>query len=140
MEQAPKPIRMGLVTALPSRTAAKPTTFLGPQFDIAMNELFKAKAPDTTPLPDDCPPGAELHPESFDENIRSRVQEELLEVNQCLQRLINCRGADVRSWECNHLQKAVQALQKSATNSGLRALAREAASLELLLQELARDP
>jgi len=81
-----------------------------------------------------------LPAESFDEPSRAHVQEELNTVTQYLQRLANCRGEDVRSWECNHLQKAVQSLQKSAANSGMPMVAREAATLDLLLQELARNP
>src|SRR6266478_2790421 len=104
-----------------------------------MNASLTSTVPDIA-SGDRANPQPNLSAEGFDERIRARVQEELTTVTQYLQRLTNCRGEDVRSWECNHLQEAVQSLQKCAANSGMQAVAREAATLELLLQELSRNP
>ena len=74
--------------------------------------------------------------ESFDEGIRSQVQRQLAAASDCFERLLQSGGDEARARECDHFQKALQALETSAANAGMRAVALEASALGSFLKEL----
>ena len=73
---------------------------------------------------------------SFDESIRTEVQKQLAAASGYLERLMQSGGDKARARESDRFQKAIQALEATAANGGMRTVAREASALGSFLKEL----
>jgi DNA-binding response OmpR family regulator len=108
-----------------------------------MNEIVIPSMPDDlVPLaePAKLPLPTGVKQDSFDESIRTAVQEKIAALNPYLQRLQNSRDDEARVSECSQLQKLVRSLKKTAADSGMRVVERQAVALGSLVSQISVTP
>jgi len=106
-----------------------------------MNEIVIPSTPDgLLAEPAELPLPTGVKQDSFDESVRTAMQEKVAALSPYLHRLQNSCDDQARVRECSQLQKLVQSLKKTAADSGMRVVERQAVALESLVSQISITP